>query len=144
MIYAIWLAPQVWLLTAILRKKYYDLVMFKKLLLMALIAFVPVQSWAITSMGIQLDQAAMQYSHSIVSVPVHACHQNAAPQAEYGQDHHSKDDSGCSSCTLCMAIGLVQISTKLDLSDYLHQAPSSADRTWISANFSSLIKPPIF
>jgi hypothetical protein len=118
--------------------------MLKKLLLMALIAFVPVQSWAITSMGLQLDQAAMQYSHSIVSVPVHTCHQNAESQSAHGQDNHSKDDSGCSSCALCMAIGLVQISTQLDLSDYLHQAPSSADKTWMSANFSSLIKPPIF
>ena len=111
---------------------------------MALIAFVPVQSWAITSMGLQLHQAGMQYSHSIVSLPVHACHQNTESQAEHGQDHHSKDNLGCSSCTLCMAIGLVQMPIQLDLSDYLHQAPSSADKTWISANFSSLIKPPIF
>jgi hypothetical protein len=117
--------------------------MLKKLLLVALIAFVPVQSWAITSMGLQLDQSAMQHSDSIISVPVHACHQNAEQQEEHGQAHNSSDDLACSSCTLCMAVGLIQISTPLDLSSFLHQAPLSADKTWISANFSRLNKPPI-
>ena len=50
--------------------------MLKKLILMALIIFVPVQSWAITSMGLQLDQSANQHAQSLVSVPMHACHQN--------------------------------------------------------------------
>ena len=117
--------------------------MLKKLILMALIVFVPVQSWAITSMGLQLEQSANQHSQSLVSVPMHACHQNVEQHSKHEQVQNSKDDSGCSSCTLCMAIGLIQIPTELDLSDHLHQVPSSADKTWISANFSSLIKPPI-
>jgi hypothetical protein len=117
--------------------------MLKKLLLIILIVFVPVQSWAITSMGLQLDQSANQHSQSLVSVPVHACHQNVEQQSEHEQAQKSKDDSSCSSCTLCMAIGLIQIPTQLDLSDHLHQAPSTADKTLISASFSRLIKPPI-
>jgi hypothetical protein len=42
-----------------------------------------------------------------------------------------------------MAIGLIQIPTQLGLSDHLHQAPSTADKTLISANSSRLNKPPI-
>jgi hypothetical protein len=117
--------------------------MLKKLILMGLIVFVPVQSWAITSMGLQLDQSTNQHSQSLVSVPVHACHQNVEQHSEHEQVQNSKDDSSCSSCTLCMAIGLIQIPNQLDLSDHLHQAPSTADKTLISTNSSRLNKPPI-
>jgi hypothetical protein len=117
--------------------------MFKKLLLMALIVFVPVQSWAITSMGLQLDQSANLNSPSLVSVPVHACHQNTEQQFEHEQAHSSKEDASCSSCTLCMAVGFVQTPMQLDLSAYFHQAPFTADKTLISANSSRLNKPPI-
>ena len=117
--------------------------MLKKLILMALIVFVPVQSWAITSMGLQLEQSANQHSQSLLSSTVHACLQNVEQQSEHEHVQNSIDDSSCSSCTLCMAIGLIQILTQLGFGDHLHQAPSTADKTLISANSSRLNKPPI-
>ncbi len=118
--------------------------MFKKLFICLLVAFVPLQSWAVIDMGFQHQQKAQQAPKTAISKLDHACHQN---RASIDDDAHvsqkTADSSGCNSCTLCMAIGFLQTPQAIHLTDSFSQAFHSISQPLIGVDIPSLTKPPI-
>lgn len=83
--------------------------MFKRLLLVSLIALIPVQAWAVLDMSMQkqIVSAVTQIHEPVVS---HPCHQDGKDVAQHSMDdQQAVEVSGdrCYSCTLCMAFGLL-------------------------------------
>lgn len=118
--------------------------MLRKFLLCLLVVFVPVQSWAVIDMGIQHQQKTLQMPQMIEGNIVHACHQNSASATESSHaSHQASDNSGCNSCTLCMAIGFLQDPQALDLTDSFSQSFHSINQPLVGVDISDLTKPPI-
>lgn len=118
--------------------------MLRRFLLCLLVVFVPVQSWAVIDMGIQHQQKTLQIPQMIEDNTAHSCHQNGASATENPHSsHQASDNSGCNSCTLCMAIGFLQAPQALDLSDSFSQSFHSINQPLIGVDISDLTKPPI-
>lgn len=118
--------------------------MWKKFLLSLLIAFIPIQSWAVISMGLQHKQNALVIAQPNEATANHACHQNNNSSSVDAQiSHQQSDNSGCGSCTLCMAIGFLQAPNSIDLTNIFSQAFHSNSLFLIGIDVSNLTKPPI-
>ena len=119
--------------------------MFKRLLLISLIALIPVQAWAVLDMSMQkqLVSTVTQIHEPVVS---HPCHQDGKDVAQHSMDaQQAVEVSGdrCYSCTLCMAFGLLPNSFALLVADRYSQTFSTSLKTLTGIDLSVANKPPI-
>ena len=119
--------------------------MFKRLLLVSLIALIPVQAWAVLDMGMQkmLVTPVSQIHEPVVS---HPCHQDGKDVAQHSMDaQQAVEVSGdrCYSCTLCMAFGLLPNSVPALITDRFTQTFSTSLKTLTGIDLSVANKPPI-
>lgn len=118
--------------------------MLRKILVCLLVVFVPLQSWAVIDMDFQHQQNAQQTIHIVDAVIAHSCHQSSLSKTDSDHtSHQTLDGSGCNSCTLCMAIGFLQVPQAIVLVDFFSQAFYSINQHLIGVDTSSLTKPPI-
>jgi len=120
--------------------------MLRKLFITSLIALMPIQSWAVLSMGFQhqVGNAQDVFATEEAKPSVHSCHQEALSNTsgDIEESNHS-ENTGCNSCTLCMAFGLpFSLSLDLSLGDF-GQRFLLSPRTFQSQDLASLSKPPI-
>jgi len=118
--------------------------MFKRLLLVSLIALIPVQAWAVLDMGMQ-KMLVTPVSQMQESVAAHPCHQNG-DAAQHSMDSHQAievNGDRCYSCTLCMAFGLLPNSVGLLVADRYSQTFHTTLKTLMGIDSSVVIKPPI-
>lgn len=120
--------------------------MLRKLFLSSLIALMPIQSWAVLSMGFQHQVGNAQVVHATEEVKssAHPCHQEsvANTSGDHGDSSHA-ENAGCNSCTLCMAFGLpLSLSSDLSLGDF-GQRFLLSPRIFQSQDLATLNKPPI-
>jgi hypothetical protein len=120
--------------------------MLRKLFLSSLIALMPIQSWAVVGMGFQHQLGNTQVVHTSEEVKssAHPCHQEslANTSGDLGALSHA-ENTGCNSCTLCMAFGLpFSISSDLSLGDFGQRFVVSLE-TYQSQDLAALSKPPI-
>jgi hypothetical protein len=119
--------------------------MFKRLLLISLIALIPVQAWAVLDMSMQ-KQLATPVEKGQEQVLFHPCHQEANTADQHSMnDHKVIEVSGdrCYSCTLCMAFGLLPNSVGLLVADRYSQTFHTTLKTLMGIDSSVVIKPPI-
>jgi hypothetical protein len=120
--------------------------MFKRLLLISLIALIPVQSWAVLDMSMQ-KQLVTPVTVSYETVASHPCHQVLdSVSSEHSIDSQLvQKDSGdrCYSCTLCMAFGLLPNSLGLLVADHYSQTLHTSLKTLAGIDRTVLSKPPI-
>jgi hypothetical protein len=120
--------------------------MLRKLFITSLIALMPIQSWAVLSMGFQHQAGNAQavFATEEAKPIVHSCHQETLSNTsgDIGESNHA-ENTGCNSCTLCMAFGLpFSLSSDLSLGDF-GQRFLLSPRTFQSQDLASLSKPPI-
>ena len=120
--------------------------MVKRLISLLLVLLVPMQAMASLSMDLQMQQVpsiAPESPHTIASVN-HACHQEASAIGTQESDTVVVDNQrNCNACPLCMAFGLTGDATLLVTADHLTQSVNQYTQTFLSADLSSSIKPPI-
>jgi hypothetical protein len=120
--------------------------MLRKLFLSSLIALMPIQSWAVLDMGFQHQVSNTKTVHATedIKASAHPCHQEslANTSGDLGASSHA-ENTGCNSCTLCMAFGLpFSISSDLSLGDFGQRFVVSLE-TYQSQDLAALSKPPI-
>ena len=118
--------------------------MFKRLLLVSLIALIPVQAWAVLDMGMQ-KMLVTPVSQMQESVAAHPCHQNG-DAAQHSMDSNQAievNGDRCYSCTLCMAFGLLPNSVPALITDRFTQTFSTSLKTLTGIDLSVANKPPI-
>ena len=120
--------------------------MFKRLLLISLIALIPVQSWAVLDMSMQKQLVTpVRVSHETVAS--HPCHQvlDSVSSEHFIDSQLVQKDSGdrCYSCTLCMAFGLLPNSLGLLVADHYSQILHTSLKTLAGIDRTVLSKPPI-
>ena len=120
--------------------------MFKRLLLISLIALIPVQAWAVLDMSMQ-KQLVTPVTVSHETVASRPCRQVLdSVSSEHSIDSQLvQKDSGdrCYSCTLCMAFGLLPNSVALLVADRYSQTFHTTLKTLMGIDSSVVIKPPI-
>ena len=120
--------------------------MFKRLLLISLIALIPVQAWAVLDMSMQ-KQLVTPVTVSHETVASHPCHQVLdSVSSEHSIDSQLVQKDGgdrCYSCTLCMAFGLLPNSVALLVADRYSQTFHTTLKTLMGIDSSVVIKPPI-
>jgi len=119
--------------------------MFKRLLLISLIALIPFQAWAVLDMSMQKHfvSTVTQIHESVANYP---CHQDGKAVAQHSMhDQQAVEVSGdqCYSCTLCMAFGLLPNSVGLLVADRYSQPFHTTFKTLMGIDSSVVIKPPI-
>jgi Na+-transporting NADH:ubiquinone oxidoreductase subunit NqrB len=118
--------------------------MMKRFMLMILIALVPVQSWAVLSMGLQQETRAMGFYALDSKQITHSCHQAPSQLSDLLERVQPEpEDSACHSCTLCMAIGLIHSARPVALNSLFRQALHTVNQSLTGDDFSRLNKPPI-
>lgn len=120
--------------------------MVKRLISLLLVLLVPMQAMASLSMDLQMRQMpshAPESMHANASVN-HACHQEVSAIGTQESDTVVVDNQrNCNACPLCMAFGLTGDATLLVTADHLTQSVNQYTQTFLSADLSSSIKPPI-
>ena len=119
--------------------------MFKRLLLVSLIALIPVQAWAVLDMSMQ-KQLVSTVTQIHEPVVLHPCHQDGKAVAQHSMDdQQAVEVSGdrCYSCTLCMAFGLLPNSVPALITDRFTQTFSTSLKTLTGIDLSVANKPPI-
>ncbi len=120
--------------------------MVKKLIHILFILLVPMQAMAALTMDLKMPQ------HAMTELPLmqaeassnHPCHQEVSAMAEQESDSISADNqSNCNACALCMAFGISGDQRLLVTADHLTQSVKQYAQTFLSAELSGSIKPPI-
>jgi hypothetical protein len=119
--------------------------MFKRLLLISLIALIPVQAWAVLDMSMQkqLVSTVTWIHEQVVS---HPCHQDDKDVAQHSMDdQQAVEVSGdrCYSCTLCMAFGLLPVSIGSVVADRYTQTFHTNHKILTGIDHAVFNKPPI-
>ena len=119
--------------------------MFKRLLLVSLIALIPVQAWAVLDMSMQkqIVSAVTQIYEPVVS---HPCHQDGKDVAQHSMDdQQAVEVSGdrCYSCTLCMAFGLLPNSIGSVVAGRYIQTFYTNHKILTGIDLAVVNKPPI-
>ena len=119
--------------------------MFKRLLLISLIALIPVQAWAVLDMSMQkqLVSTVTQIHESVANYP---CHQDGKAVAQHSMhDQQAVEVSGdqCYSCTLCMAFGLLPGSIGSVVADRYTQTFHTNHKILTGIDLAVFNKPPI-
>lgn len=120
--------------------------MVRKFVSVLFILLVPMQAMAALTMGLQMQQTpSIVFSSAITEAPTnHACHQEISTAPTGVLDEvGTASQSDCHSCALCMAFGLAVDPLFLVIADHLKQSESHFIQTFISADLTGLIKPPI-
>lgn len=120
--------------------------MFKKLIAIAFVLLVPMQAMAALAMDLKIQ--ALQSSASPSLGAQASSHQPCHPEAGAAMNAVSDgvaaaNQGSCQSCVLCMAFGLAFDSVFLVTADHLTQGVSQLTQTFVSADLTGLIKPPI-
>ena len=118
--------------------------MFKRLLLVSLIALIPVQAWAVLDMSMQ-KQLVSTVAQIHEPVAAHPCHQDVDVAQHSMDSQQAIEVSGDRfySCTLCMAFGLLPNSVALLVADRYSQTFHTTLKTLMGIDSSVVIKPPI-
>lgn len=120
--------------------------MVKRLISLLLVLLVPMQAMASLSMDLQMQQmpsVAPASDHAKASVN-HACHQEVSAIGTQESDAVVVDNQrNCNACPLCMAFGLTGDAILLITADHLTQSVNQYIQTFLSAELSGSIKPPI-
>lgn len=119
--------------------------MVKKLITLLLVLLVPMQAMASLSMDLQMQQVpsvAPALPHANVSAN-HACHQEVSATGTQESDAAVDNQRNCNACPLCMAFGLTGDAILLITADHLTQSVNHYIQTFLSAELSGSIKPPI-
>ena len=120
--------------------------MAKKLIHIVFILLVPMQAMAALTMDLKMQQ------FTITELPVaqaetvsnHACHQEVSAIGAQESDGVSVgNQSNCNACALCMAFGITGDYRLLVTADHLTQVVNQYAQTFLSADLSGSIKPPI-
>jgi len=120
--------------------------MVKKLIHIMFILLVPMQAMAALTMDLKMHQFGMTELPLVhAEAPSnHPCHQEASAIAVAESVGVSVgDQSNCNACALCMAFGLPGDSRLLVTADHLSQSVKQYAQTFLSADLSGSIKPPI-
>ena len=119
--------------------------MVKRLISLVLVLLVPMQAMAALSMDLQMHQMpsiAPESPHTIASVN-HACHQEVSATGTQESGAAVDSQRNCNACPLCMAFGLTGDAILLITADHLTQSVNQYIQTFLSAELSGSIKPPI-
>ena len=120
--------------------------MVKKLISLLLVLLVPMQAMASLSMDLQMQQVpsiAPESPHTIASVN-HACHQEVSAAGTQESEVTTVDSQrNCNACPLCMAFGITNDPVLLVTAEHLTQSVNQYTQTFLSADLSGSIKPPI-
>jgi hypothetical protein len=120
--------------------------MVKKLIHILFILLVPMQAMAALTMDLKMHEFGMTelpLVHAEASSN-HPCHQEAsAIGAQETNGVSAESPSNCNACALCMAFGLPGDSRLLVTADHLSQSVKQYAQTFLSADLSGSIKPPI-
>lgn len=120
--------------------------MVKKLIHILFILLVPMQAMAALTMDLKMQAFATAES-PLVHVEAssnHPCHQEVSTIAAAESNGISAESqSNCNACALCMAFGLLGDSRLLVTADHLTQSVNQYAQTFLSADLSGSIKPPI-
>jgi len=119
--------------------------MFKKLLLVSLIALIPFQAWAVLDMNMQ-KHFASTVTQIHESVATYLCHQDGKAVAQHSMDdQQAVEVSGdrCYSCTLCMAFGLLPDSIGSVVADRYTQTFYTNYKILTGIDLAVVNKPPI-
>ncbi len=120
--------------------------MVKRLISLLLVLLVPMQAMASLSMDLQMRQMpshAPESMHAKASVN-HACHQEVGAAGTHESNSVAVDNQrNCNACPLCMAFGLTGDVILLITADHLTQSVNHYTQTFLSADLSDSIKPPI-
>ena len=111
-------------------------------LLIALIALLPLRSWAADAMAARmLVQPVAAAGHGAAAMPVE-CPGHAAASKE-GAPTGTVDSAACGQCELCSTVA-PRLAAPMALVPQLpHARPLTADRTFASAWPLRLLRPPI-
>lgn len=120
--------------------------MIKRLISLLLVLLVPMQAMASLSMDLQMQQVpsiALELAHTNASVN-HACHQEVSATGTQESEANTVDNQrNCNACPLCMAFGITGDPLLLVTADHLTQSVNHYTQTFLSADLSGSIKPPI-
>ena len=120
--------------------------MFKRFLLICLVALIPVQAWAVLDMSMQ-KQLVTPVSVSHETAASHPCHQvldSVSSEHSIGSQLVQKDSGDRRySCTLCMAFGLLPASAALTLTDQFSQTLHTSQKILAGIDRIVFSKPPI-
>ena len=120
--------------------------MLRNLIHIVFILLVPMQAMAALTIDLKMQQFAMIESPLVqAEAPSnHACHQEVSASSAHESDGVSIDNqSNCNACALCMAFGLPGNSRLLVTADHLTQSVNQYAQTFLSADLTGSIKPPI-
>jgi len=120
--------------------------MVKKLIHIVFILLVPMQAMAALTMDLKMQAFAkteLPLVHAEASSN-HPCHQEVgAIVAQESDGISAESQSNCNACALCMAFGLAGDRRLLITADHLTQSVNRYAQTFLSADLSGFIKPPI-
>jgi len=120
--------------------------MVKKLIHIVFILLVPMQAMAALTMDLKM-QAVAKMELPLVQTEAssnHPCHQEASViEVQESDGIYAESQSNCNACALCMAFGLPSDSSLLVTADHLTQSVNQFTQTFLSADLSGSIKPPI-
>jgi hypothetical protein len=119
--------------------------MFKRLLLISLIALIPIQAWAVLDMSMQ-KQLVSTVTQIHEPVVYHPCHQDGKDVAQHSMDdQQAVEVSGdrCYSCTLCMAFGLLPDPIGSEVADRYTQTFHTNHTILTGIDLAVVNKPPI-
>ena len=120
--------------------------MFKRFLLICLVALIPVQAWAVLDMSMQ-KQLVTPVSVSHETAASHPCHQvldSVSSEHSIGSQLVQKDSGDrCYSCTLCMAFGLLPGSIGSVVADRYTQTFYTNHKILTGIDLAVVNKPPI-
>jgi hypothetical protein len=120
--------------------------MVKKLIHILFILLVPMQAMAALTMDLKM-QAFAATEMPLVQVDAssnHPCHQEvSAIEAQESDGVSVNNQSNCNACALCMAFGIGADHRLLVTADHLSQSVNQFTQSFLSADLSGFIKPPI-
>jgi hypothetical protein len=120
--------------------------MVKKLIHILFILLVPMQAMAALTMDLKMQQFATIALPSVQAEASsnHPCHQEVSViEVRESDGISAESQSNCNACALCMAFGLPSDSSLLVTADHLTQSVNQYAQTFLSADLSGSIKPPI-
>ena len=120
--------------------------MFRKLIAIVFVVLVPMQAMAALAMDLRIQaMPSIATSSAGAESSIHySCHSEAVVTVDDLPDAAAAVNQGsCQSCALCMAFGLSFDAFILVTADHLTQSLTQFTQSLISAELTSLIKPPI-
>ena len=120
--------------------------MVKKLIHILFILLVPMQAMAALTMDLKMQQFATTEMPLVQTEASsnHPCHQEASASDAQESDGVSVNNQGnCNACALCMAFGIGADHRLLVTADHLSQSVNQFTQSFLSADLSGSIKPPI-